>query len=151
MQARSRFNPYDWFWIVAGDESRAWSSAANGYVTDYPAERLTRIASEGELSAVLRPYGLLGPEITEQDYATAIQAHVDATAQSRGYGDSQGIATYATSTVPQWSAEAQTFIAWRDVVWLYAYQEMAKVKAGQRTKPAVSEIVAELPSIVWPT
>ncbi len=26
------YNPSDWFWIVGGDESRAWSSAAGAYV-----------------------------------------------------------------------------------------------------------------------
>jgi hypothetical protein len=27
------FTPRDWFWIVGGDETRAWSSAAAAYVT----------------------------------------------------------------------------------------------------------------------
>ena len=26
------YDPHNWFWIIAGDETRAWSSAARGYV-----------------------------------------------------------------------------------------------------------------------
>jgi hypothetical protein len=55
------YSPTNWFWIVGGDTSRAWSSAANAYVADYSADRVSRIASEDELSEVLRPYQLLGP------------------------------------------------------------------------------------------
>lgn len=52
------FNPRDWYWIVAGDETRAFSSAARAYVnannatfTAWKADGTlpTRIASEAEL------------------------------------------------------------------------------------------------------
>lgn len=55
------FDPLNWFWIVGGDESRAWSSAASAYVQQWPPDSLTRIASEDELSDVLAAYGLKGP------------------------------------------------------------------------------------------
>jgi len=48
----------NWFWIIDGDEARAWSSAAGGYVTDYPHEQTTRIANEVELYDVLARAGL---------------------------------------------------------------------------------------------
>lgn len=47
------FTPKNWFWIVAGDESRAWSSAVGAYVSEYSAGRTTRIANEVELYDVL--------------------------------------------------------------------------------------------------
>lgn len=47
------YNPLDWYWIVGSDESRAWSSAARAYVTEWDAERVTRIANEVELYDVL--------------------------------------------------------------------------------------------------
>lgn len=60
--------PYNWFWIVGGDTSRgAWSSAARAYVRDWPPEAVTRIASEAELSDVLRGYGLRGPIVDAAD------------------------------------------------------------------------------------
>ena len=56
------YNPRDWYWIVAGDESRVWSSRRKAYVPDDDEDygtflalgrRPTRIASEAELAAVL--------------------------------------------------------------------------------------------------
>lgn len=56
------YNPFDWYWIVAGDETKRWSSKTGGYVTQWPANSdVTRIASEDELRDVLAPYGLSGP------------------------------------------------------------------------------------------
>lgn len=70
------FTPTDWFWVVGGDESRAWSSAAGAYVTDYPADRLTRIDSEASLTDVLRRYGLRGPAPTPIDVKTEAQRRI---------------------------------------------------------------------------
>lgn len=94
-------NPYDWYWIVAGDEARAWSSAAGAYVAELPAgwhasaqaaidafgddvfERTdvavpiaTRIASEGELTDVLKAYGLAGPVAALPASVTPYQARI---------------------------------------------------------------------------
>jgi hypothetical protein len=56
--------PIDWFWIVGGDASRAWSSLAGAYVSQYP-DGASRIASEAELADVLQGYGLAGPVVTD--------------------------------------------------------------------------------------
>ena len=61
------FNPLAWHWIVGGDESRAWSSAARAYVDTWPADAVTRIADEARLDRVLRSYGLPSPIITADD------------------------------------------------------------------------------------
>lgn len=54
--------PQDWHWIVDGDESRYWSSAAGAYVDTLPEDAgVTRIASADELTDVLAVYGLPGP------------------------------------------------------------------------------------------
>lgn len=56
------YNPYDWYWLVNGGETRFWSSKSSSYVTVLPKDAgFTRIASEIELSEVLAPYGLKGP------------------------------------------------------------------------------------------
>lgn len=55
------YTPENWFWIVGEDESRAWSSASGAYLSEYPAERTTRIGSERDLSEVLQAYDLTGP------------------------------------------------------------------------------------------
>jgi len=63
----SSYDPKNWYWIVAGDETKVYSSAAGDYVQSadktYQAwlaaeNSPTRIASEDELGEVLDPYAL---------------------------------------------------------------------------------------------
>lgn len=59
------YDPLDWYWIVGGDETRLFSSAAGDYVQPGNSDYLlwasdgtspTRIASESELGEVLAEY-----------------------------------------------------------------------------------------------
>lgn len=52
------YDQRNWFWIVGDDESKAWSSANGAYVTQWPDDRVTRIANEVELYDVLAKAGL---------------------------------------------------------------------------------------------
>jgi hypothetical protein len=63
------YDPRGWFWIVAGDETRWWSSASAGYIP--PSQPFldgggipTSILNEQELTDVLAPYSLKGPYIS---------------------------------------------------------------------------------------
>jgi len=87
---------------------------------------------------------------TLEDYRIAIQTHIDATARQRDYDGGVSCASYVNSTNPQWAAEAQAFVAWRDSVWSYAFQELAKVENGEREQPTIDEFLSELPQIEWP-
>lgn len=144
------YNPRDWYWIVAGDATRAWSSADGAYVNEYPSDRLTRIASEAELADVVRPYGLALPVYVLGDYQVAIQTHIDAVAKSRGYDGGISLAGYLNSTVRAWAGEAQAFISWRDSVWVYVYEQLAAVEGQQRAQPTPAALISELPTIAWP-
>lgn len=84
-----------------------------------------------------------------ESFRLAIQSHVDDTARSRLYDSGNSLASYVTSTNPAWAAEAITFVAWRDAVWLYAYTELDKVTAQEREVPTVEDFINELPTIVW--
>jgi len=62
------YDPRSWFWIVGGDDTRAYSSAARGFVDVAHAdpERVTRIDSFESLKQVLRaanvpPYHSVSP------------------------------------------------------------------------------------------
>jgi hypothetical protein len=66
------------------------------------------------------------------------------------FRDGVTLASYVASTNPQWAAEAQAFVAWRDAVWAYSYTELAKVQAGQREQPTVEDFLTEIDQIVWP-
>jgi hypothetical protein len=92
----------------------------------------------------------IAPPATQEDYEAAIQSHVDATARKKLFRDGVTMASYVTSTNPQWGAEAGAFVAWRDLVWAYAYEAWALVQAGKRSQPSVVELLEELPAIEWP-
>lgn len=83
------------------------------------------------------------------DYRHAIQRLIDAQAQSRRYDNGNSLATYVTSSNPDWAAEAQAFVNWRDAVWVYAYTELDKVLSGEREQPSVEDFLKELPKIAW--
>lgn len=84
-------------------------------------------------------------EPTLADYTRAAQAVVDKRAQEKGYNDAVTLASYVGSTIPEWAAEAQAFVAWRDSVWVYANAQLALVQAGEREQPTVQEFIRELP------
>lgn len=90
------------------------------------------------------------PPPTQDDYSAAIQYRIDVTARERGYADGYALASYVPSSIPAWAAEALSFVAWRDAVWIYAFTELAKVQAGQRPQPTIADLIAELPAIQWP-
>nr|WP_320141261.1 hypothetical protein [uncultured Cohaesibacter sp.] len=88
---------------------------------------------------------------TQDDYTKAIQALFEETASSRRYEQgATAFATYVNSKDTEWAAEAQAFVAWRDTVWRYAYQQLDAVQSGDREQPSVGELLAELPKPNWP-
>lgn len=93
---------------------------------------------------------VIPPPPTVEDYQQAIQSLVDATAVSKQFNDGVTLASYKDSTVAFWASQSAAFIAWRDAVWVYAYAEMAKVLAGERSQPSVADFLGELPVITWP-
>lgn len=98
---------------------------------------------------VAAPVGLSPAE--EKAAATAaISALVHATARARGYDSGESCASYVSSTIAAWAAEATAFVAWRDEVWMQAVATLAEVEAGTISPPTVDEIVGALPIIEWP-
>ena len=94
------------------------------------------------------------PPTTEQiiaAYTAAVQAHLDAFAQTRNYDGILSAATYASSTVPKFQAEGQYAVEARDAIWAMCYAILADVQGGQRAMPSQAELIAELPALVWPT
>ena len=59
------YTPEDWYWYVGGNTAQAWSSKAGAYVpaSEVVADKITRIATETELSEVLDKHGLPGPVV----------------------------------------------------------------------------------------
>ena len=89
-------------------------------------------------------------EVLRKQLTAAIDNHVESVAKSREYNNAAALAGYANSTVPEWAAEAQTFVAWRDAVWLQTFTMLEQVMSGALTPPTEEELLASFPEIVWP-
>lgn len=91
------------------------------------------------------------PEEIQAVFVSAIDAHVEAQARSWSYNGAAHLASYVTSTVPAWAAEAQAFVAWRDAVWVSALQLLAQVQAGEVAPPSnPAEFISTLPALTRP-
>ena len=86
------------------------------------------------------------PEERLDVYRAAIDAHVEAQARALLYNGAAHIAGYCNSSVAEWAAEAQAFVAWRDAVWVAAIAMLDTVDPA--APPTVADVLAQLPA--WP-
>ena len=81
----------------------------------------------------------------------AVQARLDAFAQSRGYDNIVSACSYATSTHAKYGPEGRYCVSAREATWDALFAIEADVIAGNRLMPAgYEDIKAELPALVWP-
>lgn len=124
--------------VVQHVESTAFIPRGSGHWTAY----------EEWLAEGNTPEPLPGPTF-EQILAAVtpgVQRWMDQTAQQKGYDNIVSCATYATSGVPEFAADAAAIIAWRDAVWVAAYAWRDGLN-GQlpETIPTIEEVIAQLP------
>jgi hypothetical protein len=80
---------------------------------------------------------------TEQEYAAAVQAHLDAAAQARGYDDIRSAVSYAEEPeVFAFMEEGRLFRRWRSKVWATCIARQAAGAAG-----SVEDLIAALPPL----
>ncbi len=82
-------------------------------------------------------------------FAPYIENIINLTAAQRKYNSPLSLISYATSTNPNWSADATVFIAWRDAMWGYAIDTYNNVIAGVLPRPTVEQFMAGAPKITW--
>jgi len=96
---------------------------------------------------------ILNPAPTDAEIRTqleaAVDAHINATAQTKGYDNRITCALRAGYTNP-WQIEGIAFGEWMDNCYTYCYQVLADVQAATRAIPSEAELIAELPVMVWP-
>jgi hypothetical protein len=94
------------------------------------------------------PVVVPGPP-TVAEYTAAVQGCLDAAAMARNYDDIVSACSYAAAE-NMFQAESIAFLQWRAAVWQCCYGVMSSVEQGLRPSPTVSELIAELPTLVLP-
>ena len=85
------------------------------------------------------------PPPTLADYENAVQGVLDSYAVSKGYRNADAMATFVSSTVTQWAAEATALVAWRDSCWSRSFLLLQQVNAGTAAQPTIASLIAILP------
>ena len=80
-------------------------------------------------------------------YDAAMEAHLDAEKEERGYTKREP-SDYANSTVPRYKQDADDWTKHRDAVMLYGLEVLNKAARGEPV-PTLAEFKAELPVIHW--
>ena len=123
----------------------SWAPLAGEVFCDHP-------PTEAELQAAFpgRADALAAEALarTRKVLTDAMQAHLDQTAQERGYDGILSLCSYATSANARFGPEGQAGVTFRDAVWAYGYAVIAEVESGARPVPTVEELLAALPSRV---
>lgn len=90
--------------------------------------------------------------ITEAGFQAAIQAWLDAAAQSLNYDSIESACTYISDPNTLWANQGRAFVNWRSSVWTQVYTELAEVQAGQINPPtSIEEYIKSLPQPNIPT
>ena len=87
------------------------------------------------------------PTVTIKDYDDAMEAHLRAEREARGYTTREPD-YYLTSSVPRWAQDARDWVAHRDEVMLYALNIENKYESGEPV-PTLDEFRTALPVITW--
>jgi hypothetical protein len=90
-----------------------------------------RAATAAEVAAWQTP-------ITLAQYEAAVQTNLDTFAQTWGYNNLLSAASYASSTVAQYKADATALIAWRDATWQMVESLQAQLTDGTVQLPATA-------------
>lgn len=151
------YNEFDLIFIPSDVHALQWA-VDNGRIervgeADELIKSLPDWAVKAEALWQERHDAVMNPPImppTVNDFVSAIKQKFDTVAQEKQFDGQISIATYVTSLNPQWKAESDAFIAWRDAVWEYAYKEFSKFQSGELTMPSIADFLAELPVIQWP-
>jgi hypothetical protein len=114
--------------IVGG---AVWLTGSQRFLTEEEAAAVTPTAAED----------------AERTIAAEVDARIEAQARALGYNSAAHLAGYATSTVPEWAAEAAMFVAWRDLVWVTVFAARAEAVVGGQV-PTLDAVLAALPK--WP-
>lgn len=98
------------------------------------------------------PKPVVAPTIDEviDSYTSALDNHIDATAQLDKW-DNRITCVLRAGYPNPWQANGIAFGEWMDTCYTLAYQIMYDIQAQNRTMPSISDFLAEMPTMVWPS
>ena len=91
------------------------------------------------------------PDMIKNRLILAIQQFLDAESQAHFYDGILSLCSYATSVSPKFGPEGRSGVVWRDACWTKGYEILAECEAETRVIPTVDELLAEMPSMCWPS
>ncbi len=91
---------------------------------------------------------LADPARIVSELTAALESHYDAAAQQRSY-DNRFTCALRAGYLGPFQSEGVSFAVWMDTCNAYAYTVMAAVQAGTRLVPTTTELISELPVLVW--
>ena len=128
-----------------------FDAAGYGMAAEWCNQNNATIVEEGEFYRIVALGESAPPSFEDQKkvYENAVQAHLDAMAQTRGYDNTYTCLSYLSSTDEKWKRESNAFNVWRDNVWRKAHEILDAVLCGAIPQPTVEEVIAQLPKIEW--
>lgn len=117
-----------------------------GEVTVFFDGTVTAQSVQTVLDAHLAAAPARGQKATEDAFAAAVQAYMNAKAQTRSWDDIRSAALRAGYPGP-FHDEGVAWATWMDACWAHCYQAMADVLAGVRTMPTTDQLIAEFPAV----
>lgn len=142
-------------WVQNMDIPQGWIefkqelNLPNEMIEELPQWALTCLSIwEAKMDEINNPPDIPTPELTQQDFINAIKLFLNETAIGRSYESEYSIASYVNSTNLTWKADAETYIAWRDTVWAYAYAILDSIQHGAPV-PTINDFIAAAPQINW--
>ena len=116
------------------------------------ADLATKTVVTTQQTALLNAAEIIAAKSTAlQSLGIQLQSHLDAVARARGYADLVTCISYISSTNAAWKADATAATLWRDNMWANAIAGEASVLAGTAQMPTIDSLIAQVPTIVWPS
>lgn len=104
-------------------------------------------ADEDGKHVIKTDWHIVAKPVDRADYDAAMEAHLRAERDARGYTDREPT-DYALSSVPRFAQDARDWAAHRDAVMLYGLDIINRfIETG--TAPTLSEFKDGLPKITW--
>lgn len=86
----------------------------------------------------------------QKQYTDAVQAWMNAEAQTHGYDDIFTAVGYVGDPNERFAAEGEACRAWRSEVWTACYAYLDAVLAGEEELVPEEELIDRLPQLTWP-